>query len=90
MRSYAYSGEMVEEFDEEEAQSLCRGSPKGDISLVKQERKEKNVENNDIEDDAEEDKREWLQLFFHLLNNFCGDLYKDEKVHSNVENWNGT
>ncbi|KAA8536522.1 hypothetical protein F0562_029000 [Nyssa sinensis] len=55
---YAYSEELGEEHEDEEAQSLCRGTPKGDISLVKQERKEKNVESADLEDDAEEDKRE--------------------------------
>ncbi|KAF8411820.1 hypothetical protein HHK36_004379 [Tetracentron sinense] len=55
---YAYSDEVGEEFDDEEAQSLTRGAPEGDISLVKQ---EKNVGDNgvsDLENDTEEDKRE--------------------------------
>ena len=58
--SYAYSDEMGEESDDE-AQSLCRGSPKGDIGLVKQDRKEKNLDSDDVfnpEDEMEEDKRE--------------------------------
>ncbi|XP_057464907.1 uncharacterized protein LOC130754683 [Actinidia eriantha] len=57
---YAYSDEMGEESDDE-AQSLCRGSPKGDVSLVKQDRKEKNLDSDDVfhsEDEMEEDKRE--------------------------------
>ncbi|KAJ4966651.1 hypothetical protein NE237_018500 [Protea cynaroides] len=55
---YAYS-EEVEEFGDEEAQSLTRGTPEGDLSLVKQ---VKNVDDDDddfdLEDDTEEDKRE--------------------------------
>ncbi|XP_057493219.1 uncharacterized protein LOC130778730 [Actinidia eriantha] len=57
---YAYSDEMGEDSDDE-AQSLCRGSPKGDISLVIQDRKEKNLDSDDVfnhEDEMEEDKRE--------------------------------
>ncbi|XAR53119.1 hypothetical protein NMG60_11021532 [Bertholletia excelsa] len=57
---YAYSDEMGEESDDE-AQSLCRGTPKGDISLVKQDKNEKNAGDADdfnLEDDLEEDKRE--------------------------------
>ncbi|KAH7575683.1 hypothetical protein JRO89_XS02G0192900 [Xanthoceras sorbifolium] len=55
---YAYSEEAGEEFDEE-TQSLTRGKPEGDLSLVKQE-KEKDTDNADVsdEDDTEEDKRE--------------------------------
>ncbi|XP_058191833.1 uncharacterized protein LOC131308824 [Rhododendron vialii] len=58
---YAYSDEMGDESDDDEAQSLCKGSPKGDISLVKQDRKEKNGESadvSDLEDEMEENKRE--------------------------------
>ncbi|XP_043713628.1 transmembrane protein 87A-like isoform X1 [Telopea speciosissima] len=57
---YAYSEEVGEEFGDEEAQSLTRGTPEGDISLVKQEMNERNVEDDDFdpEDDIEEDKRE--------------------------------
>ncbi|XP_042499413.1 transmembrane protein 87B-like [Macadamia integrifolia] len=56
---YAYS-EEVEEFGDEEAQSLTRGTPEGDLSLVKQQKNGKNVEDDDFdpEDDTEEDKRE--------------------------------
>ncbi|KAL5857162.1 hypothetical protein ACOSQ3_004620 [Xanthoceras sorbifolium] len=55
---YAYSEEAGEEFDEE-TQSLTRGKPEGDLSLVKQ-AKEKDTDNADVsdEDDTEEDKRE--------------------------------
>ena len=55
---YAYSEEVGEESDDEEAQSLTRGKEEGDLSLVKL---EKNVETNTIlerEDDGEEDKRQ--------------------------------
>ncbi|XP_010245901.1 PREDICTED: transmembrane protein 87B [Nelumbo nucifera] len=55
---YAYSEEVGDEFDDEEAQSLTRVAPEGDLSLVKQ---DKNVGNNgvfNVEDDTEEDKRE--------------------------------
>ncbi|KAL7199952.1 hypothetical protein ACSBR2_022124 [Camellia fascicularis] len=58
---YTYSDVMEEELDDDEAQSLCRGTPKGDLSLVKQERKEKDVDSTDVsnlEDGPEEDKRE--------------------------------
>ena len=57
---YAYSEELGEEFDEEEAQSLTREKPDGDISLV--EKKEKSVGGTRVLDEdgeAEEDKREW-------------------------------
>lgn len=65
---YAYSEEVGEEFDDEEAQSLTRGKTDGDISLV--EKKEKNVGSPgdfDQEDETEEDKREWLpeNTFFY-------------------------
>ncbi|KAH9751929.1 hypothetical protein WN944_006491 [Citrus x changshan-huyou] len=57
---YAYSEEVGEEYDEE-TQSLTRGKPEGDLSLVKQEKKEKDAgvtANISDEDDVEEDKRE--------------------------------
>ncbi|KAH8521626.1 hypothetical protein H0E87_002606 [Populus deltoides] len=56
---YAYSEELGEEYDEEEAQSLTREKPDGDISLV--EKKEKSVGGTHVFDEdgeAEEDKRE--------------------------------
>ncbi|KAF9599847.1 hypothetical protein IFM89_001793 [Coptis chinensis] len=54
---YAYSEEAEEDFEEEEAQSLTRGPPEGDVSLVKQ---EKNVGNIvlDLEDDTGDGKRQ--------------------------------
>ncbi|THG05494.1 hypothetical protein TEA_020377 [Camellia sinensis var. sinensis] len=59
---YAYSDKMREESDDDEAQSLCRESPNGDINLVKVQRKEKNAESTDVfnleDDDSEEDKGE--------------------------------
>lgn len=51
---------MGEEYDEE-IQSLTKGKPEGDLSLVKQEKKEKDAgvtANISDEDDVEEDKRE--------------------------------
>lgn len=56
---YAYLEEAGDESDEE-TQSLTRGKPEGDVSLVKQERKERDAEDGDDydEDDMEEDKRE--------------------------------
>lgn len=57
---YAYSEEVGEEYDEE-TQSLTRGKPEGDLSLVKQEKKEKDagiIANISDKDDVEEDKRE--------------------------------
>lgn len=68
---YAYSEELGEEFDEEEAQSLTREKPDGDISLV--EKKEKSVGGTRVFDEdgeAEEDKREWSTerfLFSNLI-----------------------
>ncbi|EEF33774.1 transmembrane protein 87B [Ricinus communis] len=56
---YAYSEELGEESDDEEAQSLTRGKSDGDISLV--EKKEKNAGSTDVfdqENETEEDKRE--------------------------------
>lgn len=56
---YAYSEEVGEESDDEEAHSLTRGKSDGDIGLV-----EKKVQNGgttdvyDQEDETEEDKRE--------------------------------
>ncbi|XVF68103.1 hypothetical protein PTKIN_Ptkin10aG0176300 [Pterospermum kingtungense] len=55
---YAYKEDAGEESDDEEAQSLTRGEPDGDVSLVKQERKNGNANVSDEEDDSEEDKRE--------------------------------
>ncbi|MQM04653.1 hypothetical protein Taro_037456 [Colocasia esculenta] len=57
---YAYSDEVGEDADDEEAQSLTRGTTEGDVGLVKQE-KERNFSDGDVfslEDDTEEDKRE--------------------------------
>ncbi|XP_077213426.1 lung seven transmembrane receptor family protein [Tasmannia lanceolata] len=58
---YAYSDEVGEELDDEEAQSLTRGISEGDLSLVKQERKDKSLGSTNVfnlEEDLEEDKRE--------------------------------
>ncbi|KAM7482219.1 hypothetical protein LguiB_006802 [Lonicera macranthoides] len=63
---YAYSEEKGEEFEGEEDQLLGSGTPGGDIGLVKQVRKEKNVkgtthvfdQEEEEEEDSEEDKRE--------------------------------
>ncbi|KAK9286500.1 hypothetical protein L1049_014898 [Liquidambar formosana] len=58
---YAYSDETRDDFDEEEAQSLARGTPEGDLGLVKQEKKENNGGSTGVfnsEDDSEEGKRE--------------------------------
>ncbi|TYI48903.1 hypothetical protein E1A91_D13G280800v1 [Gossypium mustelinum] len=55
---YAYSEDVGEEFDDEEAQSLTRGQSNGDVSLVKQEQKNGNAGISDEEDESEEDKRE--------------------------------
>uniref|UniRef100_A0A2P2ISJ4 GOST seven transmembrane domain-containing protein n=1 Tax=Rhizophora mucronata TaxID=61149 RepID=A0A2P2ISJ4_RHIMU len=57
-RRYAYSEEVGEEVDEEEAQSLTRGKSDGDISLV--ENKERNGRSTGVVDEnveVEEDKR---------------------------------
>ena len=68
---YAYPEELGEEFDEEEAQSLTREKPDGDISLV--EKKEKSVGGTRVFDEdgeVEEDKREWSAerfLFSNLI-----------------------
>ncbi|XP_042509357.1 transmembrane protein 87A-like isoform X2 [Macadamia integrifolia] len=58
---YAYSEEVGEEFGDEESQSLTRGTAEGDLSLVKQGKKERTFEDDDdddLEDGTEEDKRE--------------------------------
>ncbi|GKC46792.1 hypothetical protein Tco_1064514 [Tanacetum coccineum] len=60
---YAYSEERGEDSDGEESEALYSGTPKGDIGLVKQERREKNGQNEDDfdldeDDGAEEGKRE--------------------------------
>ncbi|KAF6147946.1 hypothetical protein GIB67_001521 [Kingdonia uniflora] len=54
---YAYSEEVREDLDDEEAQSLTRGAPEGDLSLVKQEINH-NTDVFGLDDDEEEDKRE--------------------------------
>lgn len=59
---YAYSDEVGEEGDEEEARSLTKGTSEGDFNLVKQVKNEKIVGSTDsfsLEDGQEEDKREW-------------------------------
>lgn len=58
---YAYSERAGDESDDEEAVSLTRGKPEGDVSLVKLEKREKDDESNgtfDPEDESEEGKRE--------------------------------
>lgn len=56
---YAYSEEKGGDSDDDEAQALCRGTPKGDISLVNQERRDDNSDVLDLEDEFEEEgKRE--------------------------------
>ncbi|XP_054800638.1 uncharacterized protein LOC129304841 isoform X1 [Prosopis cineraria] len=56
---YAYSDEVGEESDDEEAQSLTNGKPQSELSLAEQ---EKNVADDnaslDLENDPEEGKRE--------------------------------
>lgn len=54
---YAYSDGKGEDSDDEETESLCKGSPRGDIGLVKMEKKE-GVETSDGEDEPEDGKRE--------------------------------
>ncbi|PON49856.1 hypothetical protein PanWU01x14_227550 [Parasponia andersonii] len=57
---YAHSKEVGKDSDDEEAQSLIRGKPDGDLSLVKQEKKKKKVrdeESYDEKDNSEEDKK---------------------------------
>lgn len=58
MHRYAYSEDVRDEFDDEEAQSLTRGQSDGDVNLVKQERNNGNAGVSDPEDDSEENKRE--------------------------------
>ncbi|XP_072973938.1 uncharacterized protein [Typha angustifolia] len=56
---YAYSGEAADD-DDEEAQSLTKGSPDGDVGLVKLD-KDRNLDPTtafSLEDEAEEDKQE--------------------------------
>nr|GMD11287.1 transmembrane protein 87A [Ipomoea batatas] len=50
---YAYSDGKGEDSDDEETESLCKESPRGDISLVKMERKE-GIETSDGEDEPED------------------------------------
>nr|XP_043626463.1 transmembrane protein 87A [Erigeron canadensis] len=55
---YAYSEEKGEDSDGEETEALYSGTPQGDISLVKQERREKNGHNRDEFDLEESDEEE--------------------------------
>eukprot|EP01018_Ginkgo_biloba_P034913 Gb_26909 [translate_table: standard] len=60
---YAYSDEVVEDFDEEEAVALTTSASvaEGDFNSTKQEKKERKAVNTDVfslDDDPEEDKRE--------------------------------
>lgn len=60
MYRYAYSAEVGEELDDDEA-PLTGKTQEGDVSLVKQEKKERSVEDTDdfdLENSSEEDKRE--------------------------------
>lgn len=54
---------MRGEEDDEETESLCKETPKGDISLIKMDRKE-GSDSSDVEDDIQEGKREWLVKLF--------------------------
>ncbi|XP_010916550.1 uncharacterized protein [Elaeis guineensis] len=57
---YAYSGETGED-DDEEAQSLTKGTSDGDLGMVKLDKKERSAGHTDafsLEDEVEEDKRE--------------------------------
>ncbi|XP_042403579.1 transmembrane protein 87A-like [Zingiber officinale] len=53
---YAYSGEVGE--DDEEAQSLTKGTSDGNIGLVRIDGKERNRDHDDDDEDAAEDKQE--------------------------------
>jgi hypothetical protein len=57
---YAYSEEVGEESDDEEAQSLTKGKQegRGELSLVRQEKNVRNDASSDEDDKSEEDKRE--------------------------------
>jgi hypothetical protein len=57
---YAYSEEVGEESDDEEAQSLTKGKQegRGELSLVRQEKNVRNDASSDEDDESEEDKRE--------------------------------
>ncbi|CAA6659400.1 unnamed protein product [Spirodela intermedia] len=60
-RRYAYSDELGEDADDEEAQSLTQSLPEAEIGMVKQEKREVNSNDRDVftlEDEPEEDKRE--------------------------------
>ncbi|XP_050210956.1 uncharacterized protein LOC126661184 [Mercurialis annua] len=54
---YAYSEELGEEYDEEEAQSLTRGKPEGDISLVEKNATSTGVYDQEDETEAEDKRR---------------------------------
>ena len=60
MHRYAYSEEVGEDSDDEEAQSLTKGKQEGqvELSLVKQEKNVRSDASFDEEDESEEDKRE--------------------------------
>ncbi|KAF7842684.1 Transmembrane protein 87B [Senna tora] len=55
---YAYSEQVGEESDDEEAHSLTNSKQEAEIGLVKQEKNVRNDESFDEDDDSEEDKRE--------------------------------
>ncbi|XP_058760967.1 uncharacterized protein LOC131634326 [Vicia villosa] len=57
---YAYSEEVGEESDDEEALSLTKGKQEGqgEISLVRQEKNARNDASSDEDDESDEDKRE--------------------------------
>lgn len=55
---YAYSEEVGEESDEEEAQSLTKTKREAELSSVRPEKNVRNDESFDDEDESEEDKRE--------------------------------
>lgn len=58
MHRYAYSEEVGDESDDEEAQSLTKRKPEGELSLVKQEKNVGDDASFDQDDEPEEDKRE--------------------------------
>lgn len=69
MYRYAYSEEVGEDSDDEEAQSLTKGKQEGqgELSLVRQEKNGGTDVSFDQEDESEEeDKREWALKSFLL------------------------
>lgn len=57
---YAYSEEVGEESDDEEALSLTKGKQEGqgELSLVRQEKNARTDASSDEDDESDEDKRE--------------------------------